>query len=130
MIGMEKYAFKNRKIKESYLRKYQDRSPVETASKASRCNSIQQSREEPEEGKINESIREEIISEAHQEGRQGVLEANQGYPGPDQGRCEVEEIPKNNRKKMKKSAEKKHEAKETKAYEKKEDKKESKGKKK
>jgi len=78
-------------------------------------------------GKENESHREENTPEAHQEGRQGIQES-------DQGRCEIEEtnISKTKRKKMKKQVakEKKHEAKETKAYEKKEDKREFKGKKK
>lgn len=73
-------------------------------------------------GEEDESLREENVIKAHQEGRQGISFS-------DQRRCEVEETNhlKIKGEKMKKQSlkEKKHEARETKAYEKKEDKKEN-----
>ena len=140
--AMRNYAFKNRKIKESYLRKHCDGGSGRKAREASCCDSLQQSWKEQKEvtiqsyvkvvlltkdiiytGDDNESLRKEDVGQTHQEGRQGIQES-------DQRRCETEETNtcKTQGEKVKKQAakEKKHEARETKAYEKKEDKKESK----
>lgn len=158
------YALSPGKIKENYQSKYIDRSKSRKVPKPGNCNSIVQGGKEQEEiiylerpeipeafkeiideeikwyGKIvclteqfifigekDESVREKHVVETYQEGRQGVQSS-------DQGRCEAQEITKNNKGKIMaketKKAERKHEAKETKAYERKEDKKESKSKKK
>ena len=121
--GWDRYAEK-RHIKKGYFRKYRNRSESGQASKTSDCDSIQQSRESPEEeiGVEDESIRKENASEAFEEGRQRVPESNSG-------RCETQEensFQTKGEKMKKQSKEKKHEMKESKAYEKKEDKKEKK----
>ncbi len=94
MKGMLKYAFKNRKIKENYLRKYSDRNSGRKAFEASRSNSLLRRKKEEvnaeipiygsvvlkeerseysslllTEEDVNEIIREEDVSEAHQKGR-------------------------------------------------------------
>lgn len=146
------YAVKKGKIQKGDLRKYCDRSKFGETTEASSCDCIQQSRKGQKEvaietfGKVvllkediiyigeENGARQKKTFESHQEGRQGIHEANQGCEGSNKRRCETQETnsSKTQGKKMKKQAmkEKKHEAKETKAYEKKEDKKENKSKKK
>ena len=158
--GMQHYATKNRLQQKGYFFKYSDGSSGRKACEASRCDSVQQSREKQEEVNLELSLclREIIEKEIEWYGKTVLLtedvvyigdenesnreensseayqEGRQGIQESDQGRCETEEtnISQTKGKKMKKQAmkEKKHEAKETKAYEKKEDKKESKSKKK
>lgn len=124
-IGWGKYAAQTRLKQKGYLRKHRNRSESGETPKASRCHCLFCSPKEQEKVEVvNESTREEILIETHQEGRQGIQST-------DQGRYATEEIPKSNTKKGKIMAketkkEKMHEAKESKAYEKKEDKKEKK----
>lgn len=102
---MAKYAFKNRKIKESYLRKYTPRGTGWKASKASRGNCIQQSRQEPEEIEITLQSYDKVVQLAepisytgeengrheeesaitHQEGLQGIQESDSRGEGRNSG---------------------------------------------
>lgn len=145
--GDRNYAPKNRKVEKGDIGEYCNRSSSWKASKTSSCNSLLSCQEEQKEvaiecygkfvqlttdeivytGAESEIIREEDVSQTHQEGRSGIQESDQGrYETKEENTC------KTKGKKMKKQTmkERKHESKETKAYEKKEDKKESKSKKK
>lgn len=129
------YALKIGKVQNSYIREYSNRSPKREAREASRRDSILESWESQEEvntGDKNESSREENVSQAHQEGRQGIQESDQRCERSNQRRCEITETDQKIQVKEKHMKEKvtpkerKHEAKEGKAFEKKEDKREAK----
>ena len=148
------YALKDGKIKQSYLREHKNGDGARRASKASYCDSLQQSREKQEEVKEIELVFREpphfkinvnpiilndawVINLRNQD--ESVREENvgethqqrrQGIQIADKGRSETQESNQSNERKeiMKKATakHKMHEAKESKAHEKKEDKKEAK----
>lgn len=80
--GERNYAPKVRKIEKCDLKQYQNRDACRQATETSCSNSDEQSRKIKEEKVANEKSRTEENLEPHQEGRQGIQDA-------DQGRCEI-----------------------------------------